>query len=117
MRFARDALTVAEPAGALAVQGRAYFTIGFVRGVTGVLDESRAALDKAISLSSAAGDAVHRSLSLSTAGLLRNWAGDYDAAVRLQNEGLMLARDRGLLVPLLFSCFMRGLTLTGKGRL
>ena len=115
VRFARDALTVAEPAGALAVQGRAYFTIGFVRGVTGVLDESDAALDRAISLSGAAGDVVHHSLSLTTAGLLRNWAGDYDAAVRLQDEGLLLARDRGLLLPLLFSCFMRGLTLTGKG--
>jgi tetratricopeptide (TPR) repeat protein len=115
LRFARAALMVAEPAGALAVQGRAHFTIGFVRGVTGVLDESQAALDKAMSLSSAAGDAVHRSLSLSMAGLLRNWEGDYEAAVRLQNEGLSLARDRQLLVPLLFSCFMRGLTLTSKG--
>jgi transcriptional regulator with AAA-type ATPase domain/tetratricopeptide (TPR) repeat protein len=115
LRFARAALMVAEPAGALAVQGRAHFTIGFVRGVTGVLDESQAALDKAMSLSSAAGDAVHRSLSLSMAGLLRNWEGDYEAAVRLQNEGLSLARDRQLLVPLLFSCFMRGLTLTSQG--
>jgi tetratricopeptide (TPR) repeat protein len=115
LRSARDALTVAEPAGALAVQGRAYFTIGFVRGVTGVLDESNAALDKATSLSSAAGDAVHHSLSLSTAGLLRNWEGDYEVALRLQNEGLVLARNRGLLVPLLFNCFMRGLTLTSKG--
>jgi tetratricopeptide (TPR) repeat protein len=86
-----------------------------VRGVTGVLDQSHAARDKAMSLSTAAGDAVHRSLSLSTAGLLRNWEGDYEAAVRLQDEGLLLARDRGLLVPLLFSCFLRGLTLTSKG--
>ena len=115
VRVAREALTVAEPAGALAVQGRAHLTIGFVRGVTGVLDESRAALDKAISLSSAAGDDVHHSLSLTTAGLLRNWTGDYDAAVRLQDQGLALARDGGLLLPLLFSCFMRGMTLTGKG--
>jgi hypothetical protein len=30
-----------------------------------------------------------------------------EAAVRLQNEG-PLARDRQLLVPLLFSCFLRG---------
>ena len=87
VRSAREALAVAEPAGALAVQGRAYLTIGFVRGVTGVLDESRAALDKAMALSTAAGDVVHRSLSLSIAGLLRNWAGDYEAAVRLQDEG------------------------------
>jgi tetratricopeptide (TPR) repeat protein len=28
---------------------------------------------------------------------------------------MALARERGLLVPLLFGCFMRGLTLTGKG--
>ena len=115
VRFAQAAITVAEPAGALAVQGRAYLTIGFVRGVTGVLHESHSALDKAMALSSAAGDAVHHSLSLSTAGLLRNWTGDYEAAVRLQDEGLLLARDRGLLLPLLFNCFMRGLTLIGKG--
>ena len=115
IRFSREALAVAEPAGALAVQGRAHFTIGFVRGVTGVLDESRAALDKAIAISTAAGDAVHRSLSLSAAGLLRNWTGDYAEASRLQAEGLALARERGLLFPLLFSCFLRGLTLTGKG--
>jgi predicted ATPase len=31
IRFSREALEVAEPAGALAVQGRAHFTIGFVR--------------------------------------------------------------------------------------
>ncbi len=115
VRVARDALAVAEPVGALGVQGRAHFTIGFVRGVTGVLEESHTSIDKAISLSSAAGDHVYRSLSLSVAGLLRNWAGDFEAAVRLQNEGFSLARDRGLLMPLLFGSFLRGLTLTGQG--
>jgi tetratricopeptide (TPR) repeat protein len=115
LRFAREALAVAEPAGALAVQGRALYTIGFVRGVTGVLDESRVALDKAMTISGAAGDAVYRSLSLSASGLLRNWAGDYSEAARLQDAGHTLARERGLLFPLLFSSFLRGLTLTGKG--
>ena len=81
--------------------------------MTGVLDESHAALEKAIAISSAAGDAVQRSLSLSTAGLLRNWTGDYPEAARLQAEGLELAREQGALLPVLFSCFMRGLTLTG----
>jgi DNA-binding NtrC family response regulator/tetratricopeptide (TPR) repeat protein len=115
VRVAREAIAVAEPAGAVAVEGRANFIIGFVRGVSGVLEESQGALENALRLTSAAGDAVHRSLALSTAGLLRNWEGDYETAVRLQNEGLALARERGLLVPLLFSAFLRGLTLTGKG--
>jgi tetratricopeptide (TPR) repeat protein len=115
IRFSNEALQVAGPAGAPSVQGRAHYTLGFIRAVTGSLDESRSDIEQAIAISSASGDAVHRSLSLSTAGLLRNWAGDYAEAARLQGEALTLARDRGLLVPLLFSCFLRGMTLTGKG--
>ena len=115
IRAAEEALAVAGPAGALAVQGRAQLTIGFVRGVTGALDESAPALEKAMAISAASGDAVNQSLSLSIAGLLRNWSGEYGEASRLQTEALLLARERGLLLPLLFSCFMRGLTLTGKG--
>ena len=48
-------------------------------------------------------------------GLLRNWSGDYAEAARLQAQGQALARESGLLFPLLFSLFLRGLTLTGKG--
>ncbi|HEY9466729.1 MAG TPA: tetratricopeptide repeat protein, partial [Vicinamibacterales bacterium] len=90
-------------------------TIGFIRAVTGVTDESHAELDKAVSISGAAGHRVYRSLSLTIGGLLRNWSGNYAEASRMQDEGLALARETGVLVPLLFSCFMRGLTLTGKG--
>jgi len=115
IRSAREALAVAEPAHALAAQGRAHFTIGFVRGVTGVLDESGASLETAVQMSTAAGDAVNRSLSLAAAGLLRNWAGEYSEAARLQHDSESLARECGVLFPLLFSCFLRGLTLTGKG--
>jgi transcriptional regulator with AAA-type ATPase domain/tetratricopeptide (TPR) repeat protein len=115
IRESREAIAVAEPAGALAVQARAHLTIGFIRGVTGVTDESHAELDKAVAISAAAGDRVYRSLSLTIGGLLRNWRGDYEEAARMQEEGLALARDTGVLVPLLFSCFMRGMTLTGKG--
>jgi transcriptional regulator with AAA-type ATPase domain/tetratricopeptide (TPR) repeat protein len=115
IRFSRDAIAVAEPAGALAVQGRAHYTVGFARAVIGERDESHAALDKALTFSRAAGDAVYQSLALSAAGLLRNWTGDFAEAARLQEEGRALAEERGLLLPLLFSCFLHGLTLTGKG--
>ena len=112
---ANQALAVAEPAGATAVQARAHFNIGWVRAVTGVADESRAALHKAIRLSQAAGDAVHHSLSLSAVGLVENWKGDYELAARVQTEALAIARERNLLVPLLLTFFLRGLTLTAKG--
>jgi tetratricopeptide (TPR) repeat protein len=58
---------------------------------------------------------VHHSLSLSMAGLIKTWEADFAAADQLQAEGLAIAREHNLLMPLLFSAFMRGLTLTGKG--
>ena len=115
IRFSREAIEVGEPAGALAVQGRALFTIGFVRAVTGVLDEGHAALEKSIAFSRAAGDRAQRSLSLSAAGLLRNWEGNFAEAARLQGEGLALAREQSGLFPVMFGCFVTGMTRTGKG--
>ena len=58
---------------------------------------------------------VHYSLALTTAGLIKSWEADYTVADRLQTSGLEIAREHNLLVPLLFSAFLRGLTLTGKG--
>jgi tetratricopeptide (TPR) repeat protein len=112
---AREAIDLAGPAGAEAVLARAHFTIGFVRGVTGVIDEAKSALERALGASRASGDVVHHSLALTTAGLIRSWEGEYAVADQLQVQGLAIAREQNLLVPLLFSAFLRGLTLTGKG--
>jgi transcriptional regulator with AAA-type ATPase domain/tetratricopeptide (TPR) repeat protein len=112
---ARQAIDVAEPVGADAVVARAQFTIGFVRGVTGGLDEAKRAVEYSLTASRSGGDMVHHSLSLSMAGLIKTWEADFAAADQLQVEGLAIAREHNLLMPLLFSAFMRGLTLTGKG--
>jgi DNA-binding NtrC family response regulator/tetratricopeptide (TPR) repeat protein len=112
---ARRAIDVAEPVGAEAVLARAQFTIGFVRGVTGSLDEATRAIEQSLVASRSAGDMVHHSLALTTAGLIKSWEADYEAADGLQVSGLEVAREHNLLLPLLFSAFLRGLTLTGKG--
>jgi transcriptional regulator with AAA-type ATPase domain/tetratricopeptide (TPR) repeat protein len=112
---AREAIDLAGPVGAEAVVAHAQFTIGFVRGVTGVLDEAKSAIERALVASRSAGDVVHYSLALTTAGLFKNWEAEYAAAEQLQAQGLAIAREQNLLVPLLFSAFFRGLTLTGRG--
>jgi len=112
---ARNAIDLASPAGADAVLARAQFTIGFVRGVTGVIDEARSAIQSAIAVSRSAGDMIHHSLALTMGGLIKNWESEYVSADQLQAQGLAIARERNLLVPLLFSSFLRGLTLVGKG--
>jgi tetratricopeptide (TPR) repeat protein len=112
---ATKALGVAEPAGADAVQAQAHYTIGFLRAVTGATHEGHLSLKKAIRLSEAAGDAMHRSLALSAVGLIENWRGDYELAAKLQAEALAIAREKNLLLPLLFNFFFGGMTLTAKG--
>jgi ATP/maltotriose-dependent transcriptional regulator MalT len=86
-----------------------------VAAVTGRLDEADTSIKRAMSTSLDVGDVVHRSLSLSAAGLMHNWAGEFGAAASLQAEGLALARQHDLLVPLLFGFFLYGLTLIGRG--
>jgi DNA-binding NtrC family response regulator/tetratricopeptide (TPR) repeat protein len=111
---AREAIRVAGPGGGATV-ARAQFTIGFVRAVSGGLDEARGAIEQALVTSLSSREWATRSLSLSVAGVLKNWEGEYDAASRLQAEGLVLAREHHLLIPLLFNFFIHGMTLTGKG--
>ena len=110
-----EAIEVAAPAGAETVLARAQFTIGFVRGVTGGIEEAKRAIEHALVASRSSADTVHHSLALTFAGLIKNWEGEFAPADQLQAEGLRIAREHNLLLPLLFSAFLRGLTLTGKG--
>jgi transcriptional regulator with PAS, ATPase and Fis domain/tetratricopeptide (TPR) repeat protein len=113
---AREAIALAEPIRAEIVLARAHFTEGFVLGVTGGIPEAKAAIDATLAASRSAGDPVHQSLALTFAGLMKSWEGEYPEADRLQLEGLALARQRNLLVPLMFSAFLRGINLTAMGR-
>ncbi len=112
---AQRAIDVGEPVRAEAALARGHFTIGFVRSVTGSWQEGRAQLERAIVTGRGAGDHTHHSLALSAAGLTWNWEGEFANADRLQAEGLTIARRHGLLYPLLFGLFVRGLAQIGKG--
>src|SRR5262249_20626268 len=115
VHHAREAIEVAEPVGAENVLARAQFTIGFVRGGTGGVEEGASALEQALAASRQSGDVVHHSLALTVAGLIKNWEGEFGTANVLQAEALTIARTHNLLMPLLFNAFLRGLTLTGEG--
>jgi tetratricopeptide (TPR) repeat protein len=112
---AREAIDLAGPVGAEAVLARAQFTIGFVQGVTGGLDEAKNAIQSTLVSSRSAGDMVHESLALTMGGVIKSWEADYAAADQLHAQGLAIARAHNLLVPLLFSAFLRGVALAGKG--
>jgi tetratricopeptide (TPR) repeat protein len=76
---------------------------------------SREETHKALMVSQSVGDVNHQSLALSSTGMLKNWEGEYVQAAQFQSEGLRIAREHNLLVPLLRGLFGYGVTLTGQG--
>ena len=115
LAYATRAIDVVAEADVKPVLARSHFTIGFVHAVTGGLDRATSEIDRALAISRSGRDPIHQSLSLSVAGLLKNWEGEYGIAASLQSQALEMAREHNLLVPLLFAFFLHGLTLTGNG--
>ena len=58
---------------------------------------------------------MHESLSQWLGGFLHGWQGEYVIASQHTSEGVRIAREHNLLLPLLFNLFNYGLTLTGMG--
>ena len=115
LAYARQAIDIATQADAKQVLASGYFTIGWVHAVTGQLDQTREETSKALTISQSVGDVIHQSLALSSTGMLKNWEGEYVQAAQLQSEGLRIAREHNLLVPLLRGFFGYGVSLTGQG--
>ena len=115
LAYARQAIAIATQVDAKQVLASGYFTIGWVHAITGRLDQTREETHKALMVSQSVGDVSHQSLSLSSTGLLKNWEGEYVQAAQLQSEGLRIAREHNLLVPLLRGLFGYGVILTGQG--
>ena len=115
LAYARQAIDIATQVDAKKVLASGYFTIGWVHAVTGRLDQTREETHKALMVSQSVGDVSHQSLSLSSTGLLKNWEGEYVQAAQFQSEGLRIACEHNLLVPLLRGLFGYGVILTGQG--
>jgi len=112
---ARTAMEVAERVDAKPVVAAGRFTRGFVLAVTSRLAEAREEFGQALATSRLAGDAVHQSFSLGFSGMLKNWEGAYREASELLGEGVQVAREHNLLVPLFWCLWIRGVVLVGKG--
>jgi len=113
--YSHQAVAVATEVDAKPAVGAGTFVIASVHGVRGELDEAKLGFERSLDITRQAGDVVFQSLSLWFGGLIRNWEGNYDEALRLNGDALQLARDHRLVVPLLGAEFAQGVTLTGKG--
>ena len=110
-----EAIAIAEAVDAKAVLGAARFTIGFVRATTSRLTEAVEHLGTALALSHEAGDPMREASILTFTGLLKNWEGDYETALRMSADGLRIARGTGLGFTLVSGLFQGAVVRTSKG--
>ena len=71
--------------------------------------------ERTLALSRAAADPSYESLASIYLGQLRRYEGDFTEALRLELDGVRLARDGNLVVPLMCGLFLLALTRTDAG--
>ena len=106
---AREAIEIAEPLEAQSPLAGALYVRGYVHGVSGRLDEAEADYERALTIGRAVGDAARQALSLHLLALHRSWQGRYREGLELGEEGMRIAREHRLVIPLLRCLWNEGL--------
>jgi class 3 adenylate cyclase/tetratricopeptide (TPR) repeat protein len=109
LQRAREAIEIAEPLGAQAPLAGALYVRGYVHGVSGRLAAAEADYGRALAIGRAVGDAARQALSLHLLALHRSWQGQYREGLELGEEGIRIAREHRLVIPLLRCLWNEGL--------
>jgi class 3 adenylate cyclase/tetratricopeptide (TPR) repeat protein len=105
----RDAIEIAETVGAQGPLGGGLYTRGYLNALNGRLDVAEADLGRALQIGRTMGDANRQALVLHVLSLRRSWQGQYHESLTLSEEGIRLAREHRLVIPLLRCLWNQGL--------
>jgi len=105
---AREAIELAEAAGAQGPLAGGLFVRGYIHLVSGNLEPAKADVERALAIGRAVGDPNRQALALHSLALRSAWRGDYREALEQASEGARLARDHALVIPLLRCLWNQG---------
>ena len=109
------AIEVATPIGADPVVAFGRLTTAFTHAVTERLDEARVELLETFRFSRAVVAHAPEVFALGFVAIQANWEGRYGEAVEKVADAVRVARENGLLVPLLWAVWISGVVAAGKG--
>jgi tetratricopeptide (TPR) repeat protein len=116
LALAEQAAEVAQRTDAPTAWAGAEFISAYIRAITGELNQAIPRLGRVIDISRAAGDVARESLGLVTLGAVHHWQAEPRRAAALTGEGLRIAREHNLVVPLTRNLWSHGMVLTAGGR-
>jgi len=111
----REGIEIAEAIGAQAPLGFGLYTRGYLHAVSGRLDAAEADVGRALAIGRAVGDPNRQALALHFLSLRRSWQGEYRHSLDLGEQGVRIAREHRLVVPLLRCLWNQGLAWNDLG--
>jgi tetratricopeptide (TPR) repeat protein len=112
---AREGIEIAEAVGAAASLSGGLYVRGYVQGVSGRLDAAESDLLRALEVARTSGDPGRQALALHLLGLYKSWQGQYREGMELGGDGVRIAREHRLVVPLLRCLWTHGVASSELG--
>jgi class 3 adenylate cyclase/tetratricopeptide (TPR) repeat protein len=106
---AREAIELAERVDAGGPLAGGLFVRGYLSALTGRLDVAEEDLARALEIGERLGDAGRQSLAHHARSLVRSWQGQYREGLAMGTEGVRIAREHQLVIPLLRGFWNQGL--------
>jgi len=111
----REGIDIAEAVGAQAPLGGGLYIRGYLHAMNGRLDAAEADVSRALDIGRAVGDSNRQALALHFLSLRRSWQGEYRHSLDLGEQGVRIAREHRLVVPLLRCLWNQGLAWNDLG--
>jgi tetratricopeptide (TPR) repeat protein len=105
---AREAIDLAEAAGAQRPLAGGLYVRGYIHLVSGNLDPAKDDVERSLAIGRAVGDPNRQALALHLLALRSGWRGEYREGLDLASEGVRFARDHSLVIPLLRCLWNQG---------
>jgi len=105
---AREAIDLAEAAGAQRPLAGGLYVRGYIHMVSGNLDPAKDDVERSLAIGRMVGDPNRQALALHLLALRSGWRGDYREGLEQATEGVHLARDHALVIPLLRCLWNQG---------
>jgi class 3 adenylate cyclase/tetratricopeptide (TPR) repeat protein len=111
----REAIAIGEAINAPRPLAGALYVRGYIRAVSGELDAADEDIGRSLRIARASGDVSRHALVLYLHALHHGWQGRYDDGLAAGREGVRLAREHRLVVPLLRCLWNEALALGELG--
>jgi class 3 adenylate cyclase/tetratricopeptide (TPR) repeat protein len=111
----RQAIALAEDVGAPGPLGGALFIRSYMNAINGKLDIAEPDLVRALDIGRKENDPSRQAFVLQSMANRRGWQGDYGEGRAIAEEGIRIAREHRLVVPLLRNLWAYGMSCSDTG--